>query len=174
MTAEFRRLGKPGAYRLGQLRAQGIAGQRQPKPFRPRFARSRQHGWPAWVWLLGLLAGGVAMAAATIVGWWFAPLLAGAGAGIANRAGGWPPRVALPALVAIGVVGWGVPLWLGAGRAEPFVAVPRVLTALTGLPGYAAAAIALTLLMAVLQALTGYWLARALTHRLPDDLFRRG
>ena len=172
MTAEFRRLGKRGAYRLGQLRAQGVGEHRRPRPFRPRFARHRAHRWPVSVWLLGLLAGAVVIAAATWVGWWFVPFAAGLGAGLANRVAGWPARTAVPAVAAMGAVGWAVPLWLGALRGEPYGAVARVIAALAGLPGYAAVGLGLTVLVAVVQAVTGYWLGRALTPSPADDLFR--
>jgi hypothetical protein len=172
VTAEFRRLGKRGAYRLGRLRAQGVAEQRQPTPFRPRFTRYRPHRWPASTWLLGLLAGVVAIAETTAVGWWFVPFVAGVGAGLANRAGGWRWRVALPAVVVMAAAGWVAPLWLGALRGQPYGAVARVIAALTGLPAFPVVGIAATVLIAVVQAVVGYWLGRALTPRPVDDLFR--
>src|SRR5215467_5654176 len=92
-AAEFRRLGKPGAYRLGLLRKQGIPGRPPPALFQARFARRRDHQWSAQVWLIGLLATVAVIAVATAVGLVFVPLLAGLAAGLANRAGGWPPRV---------------------------------------------------------------------------------
>jgi hypothetical protein len=172
VTAEFRRLGKRGAYRLGQLRAQGVRESRPPKTFRPRFTRHRSHRWSTTTWLLGLLAGAVMIAEATTVGWWFVPFVAGLGAGFANRAGGWPWRVAVPAVAVMAAVGWAAPLWGGVLRGLPYGAVARVIAALTGLPGGAAAGVIVTLLLAVVQALTGYWLGRALTPRLAGDLFR--
>src|SRR5215475_2921929 len=63
-AAEFRRLGRPGAYRLGRLRVQGVPGRRQPVPFRARFARRRDHRWPVFIWLLTLLASVVVIAVA--------------------------------------------------------------------------------------------------------------
>jgi hypothetical protein len=172
VTAEFRRLGKRGAYRLGRLRAQGVVEQRKPTPFRPRFTRYRPHRWSTSTWLLGLLVGAVVIAVTTAAGWWFVPFVAGVGAGIANWAGGWPCRVALPAAAVMAAVGWLAPLWLGVLRGQPYGAVARVIAALTGLPGYAAVGIAATVLIAVVQAVVGYWLGRALTPRPADDLFR--
>jgi hypothetical protein len=172
VTAEFRRLGKRGAYRLGQLRAQGIRESRPPTPFRPRFARHRWHRWSTSSWLLALLAGVVVIAVATAVGWWFMPFVVGVGAGLANRIGGWPWRLAVPAVAVMAAVGWAGPLWIGVLRGLPFGGVARVIAALTGLPGGAAAGVGVTLLIAVAQALTGYWLGRALTPRLAEDLFR--
>jgi hypothetical protein len=141
VTAEFRRLGKPGAYRLGRLRAQGIAEPRQPALMRPRFTRRREHRWPVSVWLVGLLAGAAMIGVALAYGWWFVPVLAGLGAGLANREGGWPPRIALPAVAAMSVVG---------------AALPRLLSRWLSLPN---AVHATTALDAVLVALAGYGLA---------------
>ncbi len=172
MTSEFRRLGKRGAYGLGKLRSPGVAEPHKPAQFRPRFTRRRPHRWATSTWLLGLVAGAVVIAAATAMAWWFVPFVAGVGAGLVNRLGGWPWRFAVPAVAVMGAVGWGLPLWLGALRGEPYGAAARVIAALTGLPGYAAVSIVLTLLIAVVQAVTGYWLGRALTPRLADDLFR--
>jgi hypothetical protein len=172
VTAEFRRLGKRGAYRLGQLRAQGVRESRPPRPFRPRFTRHRWHRWSTSTWLLGLLAGAVIIAAATPVGWWFMPFVVGLAAGFANRVGGWPWRLAVPAVAVMAAVGWAAPLWIGVLRGLPYGGVARVIAALTGLPGGAAAGVIGTLLVAVVQALIGYWLGRALTPRLAEDLFR--
>jgi hypothetical protein len=69
-------------------------------------------------------------------------------------------------------VGWAAPLLLGALLGLPYGAVARVIAALTGLPADAAMGIALTVAIAVVQALTGYWLGRALTLRPAADLFR--
>src|SRR5215469_10933068 len=167
-AAEFRRLGKPGAYRLGLLRAQGVSMRRPPTPFRARFARRRDHRWPIQVWLLGLLASVAMTAAATAVGLVFAPLLAGLGAGIANRAGRWPPRVALPSVAVLGALGWSLPFVVSGGHGNPGGGLTHAVGALTGLPGDAAGVVALTVLIAVAQALAGYW-ATAITPRLLDD-----
>ncbi len=172
MTAEFRRLGKRGAYRLGRLRAQGVGESRAPAPFRPRFARHRWRRWSSTTWLLSLLAGAVVIAASTAVGWWFVPFVVGVGAGFANRAGGWPWRVAVPAVAVMAAAGWAAPLWVGVLRGLPYGGVARVIAALTGLPGYPAVGVVLTVLIAAVQAVVGYWLGRALTPRLADDLFR--
>jgi hypothetical protein len=172
VTAEFRRLGKRGAYRLGKLRAQGVRETRRPRPFRPRFTRHRWHRWSTSTWLLGLLAGAVVIAASTTVGWWFVPFVVGLGAGLANRVGGWPWRLAVPAVAVMAAAGWAAPLWIGALRGLAYGGVARVIAALTGLPGGAVAGVLLTLLVAVVQAICGYWLGRALTPRLAEDLFR--
>lgn len=165
-AAEFRRLGKAGAYRLGLLRAQGVAVPRRPTQFRARFARRRDHRWRALAWLPGLLAGVVVIAFGTAAGLVFVPLLAGLGAGVANRAGGWPPRVALPAVSAMGAAGWILPFLVSNGSASAGGGLARGVAALTGLPGgHAAGVAALTMLIAVVQALAGYFLASVITPR---------
>jgi uncharacterized membrane protein YeaQ/YmgE (transglycosylase-associated protein family) len=69
-------------------------------------------------------------------------------------------------------VGWAAPLLLGPLRGLPYGAVARVIAALAGLPADAAMGMVLTVVIAVVQALTGYWLGRALTLRSAEDLFR--
>jgi hypothetical protein len=167
VTGDFRRLGKRGAYGLGQLRTQGVSGQ-QPAPFRPRFVRP-YHRWPGSAWLLGLLAGALLIGAAAAIGWWFMPFVAGLLAGLANHVGRWPTRMALPAVAAISAAGWVAPLWWSVLRGAPYGAEARVIAALLGLPAYAAVGMALTVLVAVIQGMTGYWLGRALTPLPVDD-----
>jgi hypothetical protein len=168
-AAEFRRLGKPGAYRLGLLRAQGIPVRRQPIPFRARFTRRRDHRWRTQIWLLGLLASVVVIAVGTAVGLVFVPLLAGLCFGLANRAGSWPPIVALPAAAAMAAAGWILPFLVASAHGNPGGGLTRAVAALTGLPGDAVGVAALTMLIAVVQALAGYFLAGVITPRLPDD-----
>ena len=173
-AAEFRRLGKPGAYRLGLMRKQGVPVRRPPAVFRARFTRRRDHRWRAGVWLLGLLACVAAIAGATAAGLVFAPLLAGLAAGVVNRAGGWPPRVALPAVAATAAAGWVLPFLLGSGNGNPGGPLARDIGVLTGLPGNAAGVVALTALIAVVQGLAGYFLGSVITPLLLDDQARRG
>jgi len=167
MTSDFKRLGKRGSYRLGQLRTQGVLGE-PPVPFRPRFVRP-DHRWPAFVWLLGLLAGVLLIVGAAEVGWWFMPFVVGLLAGLANHVGRWPTWIALPAVAAISAAGWAVPLWWSVLRGAPYGAEARVIAALLGLPAYAAVGVALTVLIAVAQGMAGYWLGRALTPLPIDD-----
>jgi hypothetical protein len=161
--AEFRRLGKPGAYRLGLLRAQGLSVVRAPAPFRARFARRRDHRWPALVWLLIVLASLAVIGFATAVGWSFLPLLVGLAAGVANRAGRWPPRVALPAVAGMAAAGWIAPFLLPSVPGNAGGALARAAGALMGLPADAAGVVALTALIAVIQALAGYCVVSAFT-----------
>ena len=164
MTADFKRLGKRGSYRLGQLRAQGIGGQQREAPFQPRFVRP-DHRWPASHWLLGLLAGAALIAAAATAGWWFVPFAVGLLAGLANWIGAWSHRIAVPAVAVTAALGWAVPLWWAVLHGQPDGAVARVVAAIGGLPGFAAVGVLVTLLVAAVQAVTGYWLGRALTPR---------
>jgi len=162
MTADFKRLGKRGAYRLGRLRVQGVAGLQRPVPFQPRFVRPG-HRWPTSTWLLGLLAGVLLIAVGAVMGWWFMPFAAGVLAGLANRIGRWPTRIAMPAVAIVAALGWAAPLVWSMLRGQPYVAVARVIAALLGLPANPAFGIALTLALAVIQGTVGYWLGRALT-----------
>jgi hypothetical protein len=168
MTQDFKRLGKRGSYRLGQLGTQGVPGQQPPVPFRPRFVR-RYHQWPLSAWLAGLLAGVLLIAAGAAIGWWFMPFVVGLLAGLANHFGRWPTKLALPAVALVCAAGWAVPLWWSVLRGGPYGAVAREIAALLGLPGFAAVGIVLTVLIAVVQGLAAYWLGRAMTPLPMDD-----
>jgi hypothetical protein len=165
MTSEFRRLGKRGSYRLGQLRAQGVGETQRPAPFQPQFNRP-DHRWPAPVWLLAVLAGILLIAGAAKLGWWFGPFIVGALAGVVNWIGGWRARLAVPTVMIMAAAGWGVPLVWAVLDGQPVSAMARVIAMLLGLPASAVNGIAVTLLVAVAQGVLGYWLGRALTpHR---------
>jgi len=162
MTAEFKRLGKRGSYRLGQLKAQGIREPTRPTVFQPRFSRP-DHGLPVSAWLLGLLFGAIAIAIGAYLGSWFMPFILGMLAGLANKVGGWPARLALPAVALMAAIGWGAPLALATLQGQPYGAVAREVAAIGGLPGYAAVGLGGTVLVAVVQVIVGYWLGRAMT-----------
>lgn len=168
MTAEFRRLGKRGSYRLGQLRAQGVGELERPVPVQPRFTR-RDHRWPGSVWVLALLAGSLLIADAAAAGWWFAPFIVGVLAGVANWIGGWGTRVAVPAVAVMAAVGWGIPLAFAVLRGQPYAAMARVIAATLGLPASPVAGFAVTVLLAAVQAAIGYWLGRAFTPHPAHD-----
>jgi hypothetical protein len=168
MTADLKRLGKRGAYRLGRMRVQGVAGYQQQVPFQPRFIRP-YHRWPTSTWLLGMLAGVLLIVAGAVLGWWFMPFAAGVLAGLANRIGRWRTRVALPAVAIVAALGWAVPIVWSELNGQPYVAVARVIAALLGLPANPAVGIAVTLIVAVVQAVAGYWLGRALTPMPAED-----
>ena len=156
-----RKLGRRGSYRLGRLGAPSAPRVPWPTAHYPSFAPQRRG--PATAWLLACLAGTVVMAAGALAGWWFLPFLAGLAAGLAVRFGRLRLRTALAATVAVVATGWGAALaWLALRDGLPEVAVARSIAALAGLPAAAAAAIAVTLLVAVVQAAVGLWLGRAL------------
>jgi hypothetical protein len=156
-----RKLGKRGTYRLGKLGAPPAAGAPWPGGHYPSFAPQRRG--PASAWLLACLAAAVLVAVAALAGWWFVPFLVGLAAGLAVRIGRLRLRTALAAAVVVAAAGWGAALaWLALRDGLPEVAVGRSIAALAGLPASAAAAIAVTLLVAVVQAAAGLWLGRAL------------
>ena len=156
-----RKLGKRGSYRLGRLGAPSATRAPWPTAHYPSFAPQRRG--PAIAWLLACLAGTVLVAAGALAGWWFLPFVAGLAAGLAVRFGRLRLRTALAAAVAVAAAGWGATLaWLALRDGLPEVAVARSIAALAGLPASAAAAIAVTLLVAVVQAAVGLWLGRAL------------
>jgi hypothetical protein len=118
---------------------------------------------PVTLWALACVAGAVIVAAGALAGWWFLPFLAGLGTGLAARYGRLPLRATLPAAVAVAVAAWGAALaWLALRDGLPEVSVARSIATLAGLPASAAVAIAVTLVVAALQAAAGLWLGRAL------------
>ena len=168
MTAEFKRLGKRGSYRLGQLKVQGIRELAKPTLFQPRFNRP-DRALPVSVWLCGVLLGTVAIAIGAYWGSWFIPFVVGLLAGFANKLAGWPAQVALPAVVLMAAVGWAAPLGWAALHGQPYGAVAREAAALAGLPAHASVGLGATVLVAIVQVVAGYWLGRALTPRQRRD-----
>jgi hypothetical protein len=81
---------------------------------------------------------------------------------------GWRLRHTLLAVLVMAVLGWGVPLyWPAVVEGQPAGATARVIAALAGVPPHAVVGVLVTLLVAVLQAVVGLWLGRALTpHKL--------
>jgi hypothetical protein len=159
--ADPRRLGRRGSYGLGRMAAPAAPRTAWPAAHYPTW-RARRRG-PVLLWLLACLAGTVIVAAGALAGWWFLPFLAGLGTGLAARYGRLRLRAALPAAVAVAAAGWGAALaWLVLRDGLPEMAVARSIAALAGLPASAAVAIAVTLLVAAVQAVAGLWLGRAL------------
>jgi hypothetical protein len=120
--------------------------------------------WAGAVTAAAVLGGG-AVGAGAYAGWWWVPFAVGAVLGVAGRCRGVRRGWALlvPALAA--VAGWALPLVRLAVQGAPVGATSRTVAALAGLPGSAVLPITVTLLLAAVQALTGTWLARALTPR---------
>jgi hypothetical protein len=155
-----RRLGRPGAYRLGELRSAGPSPRRPHRPRTPSFGSRRSR--PPRGWFLAWLAGCAVLAAllglAAGFGWWFLPFVAGVVAG----AGPWRARPALSLTAVAVLAGWGAALWWPALSGAPAGATARTVAALAGLPPYAGVGVAGTLLVGLAQALVAFWLARAL------------
>jgi hypothetical protein len=123
-------------------------------------AGSARPAWPVWA---AVPVGGAVVAAGSFAGWWWLPFAVGLVLGVAGRLLGTRRGLALlvPALAA--VVGWGFPLLRLAAHGDPVGGTAHTVAALAGLPDTAALPIAVTLLLAVVQALLGTWLGRALT-----------
>jgi hypothetical protein len=163
-VADLRRLGKRGSYRLGgQLGGGhgGRGGRGGPASF-----GSRQSRISPWWWLAIVLAGALVIAVTAELGLWFIPFLAGLAMGLIAPRRGWRLRHTLPAVLVMTLIGWGVPLyWLALVQGQPAGAIARVIAALAGVPPHAVFGVLVTLLVAVLQAVAGLWLGRALTPR---------
>ena len=117
-----------------------------------------------------LVVAAVCCGAGAWLGAWWVPFAAGAGAGLLGsgslgRAGPRPRRGCVLPAVAGAAGGWLVVLWLLALDGRPAGATARTIAALAGLPAYAWLAVAAVALLAVLQALAGAWLARAVIPR---------
>jgi hypothetical protein len=153
---DLERLGRPGAYRLGELRTPG-AGPVPPRPFRPKFARLSRRG-PVPAWVLAFLGAIAAVAGGVLAGLVFVPFLVGVLAALVVPWGGWRPRMAPAAAAAVAVIGWGIPLTWQALRSAPPGATPRVLAAVAraaGLPGHGTRGAVVILAAGILQALAG-------------------
>jgi len=128
--------------------------------------RDRYRPVSAWWWLAVVLAGALIIAVTAELGWWFGPFLAGLAVGFVAPRSGWRLRHTVPAVLVMTLIGWGVPLyWPAVVQGQPVGATARVIAALAGLPAYAFTGVLVTLLVAVLQAVVGLWLGRALTPR---------
>jgi hypothetical protein len=159
---DLRRLGKRGSYRLGRLGAPSAAAQ-PPRVHYPAFRPARR-GRPSG-WLAAGLAATVLVAAGASLGWWFVPFLVGLVGGLASRYGRLRLPTAAAAMLLVAAVGWAVPLAWAAAAGLPVRKVAAAVAALAGLPAHASVIIAVTLLVAVLQASAGLWVGRALGPR---------
>jgi hypothetical protein len=159
--ADPRRLGRRGSYRLGRMGTPSAPRAPWPAAHYPTWTPRRRG--PVFLWLLACVAGAVIVAAGALAGWWFLPFLVGLGTGLAAHYGRLRLRVTLPAAVAVAAAGWGAALaWLALRDGLPEVNVARSIATLAGLPAAAVVAIAVTLVVAALQAVAGLWLGRAL------------
>ncbi len=110
------------------------------------------------VWLL---AGSALVAIGSLWDLWYLPFLAAFAIGVRTGAQGVRARAAACWAVVPAVAGWTVPLLWRAAEGEPVAATAAAVAALAGLPPAAALLIAVTLLVPLLQALTGVWLGRS-------------
>jgi hypothetical protein len=159
--ADVRRLGKRGAYRLGELRMPAKPAPRPPALREPSFRPRRSRVW-VLAWLIACAGTAALLGLGAASGLWFLPFLAGIAAG----AGPWRVRPALGLVVPAVAVGWGAALWWPARSGAPVGATARVIAALAGLPPYAVVGVAAALLVGIAQAVVAVWLARAVTYRL--------
>jgi hypothetical protein len=161
VTADPRRLGKRGSYRLGSLAGPPPPRPSPPSPHYPTWIPGRRG--PVVLWLLACLACAAVLAVGALAGLWYLPFLAGLATGVAARYGRLRLRVTLLAVVIVAAAGWGAALaWLALRDGLPEQSVARTIAALGGLPAHAAVGIAVTLLVAAIQAVAGLWLGRAL------------
>jgi hypothetical protein len=142
--------------------SQHDAGSRQVPE---RAASVAPAGQAQWLFPLGTVLGAaVLIGLASLAGAWYMPLLAGAGIALIWRLRSWQRWQAGAAALA-GAVGWSLPLILQSARGEPIGAVARTVAALAGLPPLAIVTIAATLLIAIVQAVLGVWVAQSLLPR---------
>jgi hypothetical protein len=156
-----RRLGRKGAYRLGELRSAAKPPPRSRAPRAPSFGARRSRG-SATRWLAACAVTAALLGLGAAFGLWFLPFVAGILAGALP----WRVRSALCLVVLAVCVGWGAALAWPALSGAPAGATARAVAALAGLPPYAGVGVAGTLLIGVLQAVVAVWLVRALTYRL--------
>jgi hypothetical protein len=161
VTPDPRRLGKRGSYRLGSLAGPPPPRAQLPSPHYPSWIPGRRG--PVLLWLLACLACTALVALGALAGLWYLPFLAGLATGLVARYGRLRLRVTLPAVAIVAVAGWAAALaWLALRDRLPEQSVARTIAALGGLPAHATVGIAVTLLVAAVQAVAGLWLGRAL------------
>ena len=161
MTANPRRLGRRGSYRLGSMGGPPPARASLPGPHYPAWIPGRRG--PVALWLLACAAAAAVLAVGALAGLWYLPFVAGLATGLVAHYGRLRLRVSLPGVAVVAAAGWGAAVaWLALRDRLPEASVAMTIAALAGLPVHAATAIAVTLLVAVIQAAVGLWLGRAL------------
>jgi hypothetical protein len=139
----------------------GRQNDRQPEAV-PEFGRVSPE--PARRSLWWLLATALAIAAVSVGaahGFWYLPLIAGTLLGLVTNQRRLGAALTAGAVMVAGPVSWGlVLLWMSL-RGASVGATARIVAAVSGLPPLAVVTVALTLLVALLQAAAGLWLGRA-------------
>jgi hypothetical protein len=158
--ADFKRLGRRGAYRFGDLRQHGPSPRPAPAPRQPSFG-SRQSRAGLIRWLGSCAAAAALLGLGAWLGLWWLPFVAGVAAALTPRRA----RDVLGWVVLAVAAGWGVTLWVPAWSGAPAGATARVVAALAGLPPFAAVGVVGTLLAGVLQGIVAVWATRALRPR---------
>jgi hypothetical protein len=121
--------------------------------------------WRTGALVAGCLAAVIVIAVGAAAGLWFLPFITGLVIGLIARYGRLRAAMSVAVAVAVAAAGWAVPLAWQAGQGEPVGATARTVGALAGLPASAVLVICVTLLVAVIQAVTGMFLARSITRR---------
>lgn len=112
-------------------------------------------------------AGVAALWAGAVAGLWYLPFVVAVLVALPGYLAGFRAATTWSATCAIALAGWGGPLAWMVLADLPVGATARVVAALAGLPPDAAIVIALTLVVAVLQASAGTWLGYCAGALLP-------
>ncbi|MFJ7279418.1 hypothetical protein [Kitasatospora sp. NPDC098663] len=115
--------------------------------------------------LLTLLAT-VVTALGSLWSLWYLPFLCGLALGAVTALRGQRARTAVLTATTAALAGWAAPLLWRTATGEAVAGTARTLAALAGLPPLASLMITATLLISLLQALLGVWLARTTTATL--------
>lgn len=116
-----------------------------------------------FVWPAGVVLGILVVWFGSDLGLWFAPVVVGllAGIGTGLRRSRWPAAYGLVVLAA--VLGWLLPLGLRAVAGQPVMGAANTTADLAGFAGAGGIVVVATVLVALLQAVVGTWLGRAVT-----------
>jgi hypothetical protein len=106
-------------------------------------------------------AGTLIVALATVARLWYVPFLVGLALGALGVRRGRRARSSAFCAALAGLAGWAAPLVVRSLEGQPVLATARVAAALAGLPPTGWIIVVAGLLVAVVQALLGTWLARS-------------
>lgn len=122
-------------------------------------------GRAAALWTATCLAAIALVWLGSLLGAWYAPFVVGLVAGLGTRRLGRTARGALGTGCLAALAGWLLPIGLRAVEGQPVLGTGRTVAALAGLPADGLLILAVTGVVAVLQALIGVWLGRAIGPR---------